>query len=229
MQTIIGVAVVALALATLAAPVGAQSGVADAGDALTKPSGFLPGYSLLKPVPDKEGRFVWLAPDAELRGYRSFILPPLAIWIDADAQYRGLSADVVQRLATIYQTAFAGVLAPDYPIVEQAGPGVAVCRFAITGVTPEKPGFRPRDVVPVALAFHAIRAASGTSAKVARVSGEIVCEDSMTQKMLLEAVVTNTGRKQFTEGQPILWSDVEPVLAGWAQDFKDRLNALQSR
>ena len=37
------------------------------------------------------------------------------------------------------------------------------------------------------------------------------------------------GTKAFAENQPIMWSDVEPVLTGWAQDFKDRLNAVQGR
>jgi len=62
---------------------------------------------------------------------------------------------------------------------------------------------------------------------VARVSGEIMCEDSVTQKLLLEAVITGVGTKQFAENQAITWDDVQPVLAGWAQDFKDRLNALR--
>ena len=228
MRKPIGIAV-ALATAAFATQLPAQGPGAAAGEGLVYPSGFLPDYARLKPVPGKEGRLAWLAPDAELRGYKSFILPPLMIFIDPDAQYRGLAADVVQRLATIYQTAFARVLSPEYPVVDQPGPGVAMCRFAITGVTPDRPQFRPRDVVPVMAAFRVVRAATGTSAREARVSAEIQCEDSVTQKLLIEAVVTGVGTKQFAEDQPIMWSDVEPVLAGWAQDFKDRLNAVQGR
>jgi hypothetical protein len=214
-------------VAMFSAAVAAQTPLVPPSEGIGNPSGFLPDYSLLKPVPGKEGRYAWTAPDAELRTYSKFILAPLSIWIDPDAQYRGLAADVVQRFASIYQTAFARVLAPEYPVVEQPGPGVAVCRFAITGVTPDRPGFRPRDVVPVMAAFRVVRAATGTSAKVARVSGEIACEDSVTQKLLVEGVVTGVGTKQFAENQPITWDDVQPVLAGWAQDFKDRLNATR--
>jgi hypothetical protein len=220
---------VALTLATLAAPVAAQGPGAAAGEGLVYPSGFLPDYSRLKPVPGKPGRLAWLAPDPELRGYNRFILQPLTITIDPDAQYRGLEADVMQRLAAIYQTAFARVLSPEYPVVDQPGPGVALCRFAITGVTPVSPQFRPRDALPFMAAFNVVRAASGASARVARVSAEIECEDSLTQKLLLEAVVTGVGTKQFAENQPIMWSEVEPVLSGWAQDFKDRLNTAQGR
>jgi hypothetical protein len=78
-------------------------------------------------------------------------------------------------------------------------------------------------------AFHVVRSSTGTSARVARVSAEIQCEDSLTQKLLVEAVVTGVGTKQFAENQPIMWSEVEPVLTGWAQDFKDRLNTVQGR
>ena len=228
MRKTIGI-VVALATAAFATPLAAQGPGAAAGEGPAYPSGFLPDYARLNPVPGKEGRLAWLAPDAELRAYKRFILQPLTITIDPDAQYRGIEADVMQRLAAIYQTAFTRVLSPEYPVVDQPGPGVALCRFAITGVTPVSPQFRPRDALPFMAAFNVVRTATGTSARVARVSAEIECEDSLTQKLLLEAVVTGVGTKQFAENQPIEWSQVEPVLTGWAQDFKDRLNSVQGR
>src|SRR5215467_6319850 len=131
---------------------GAQTGATDSG--VPNASGFLQDYTRLKPVPQKEGRYAWAAPDAQLRQYTKLMLPPMEIWIDRDAPYRGLSADVVQRIASIYQASFARVLAPEFPVVDQPGPGVATCRFAITGVTPDRPAFRPSDAVPVMAAFH---------------------------------------------------------------------------
>jgi len=211
-----------LAVDSAAQQPGAASGVPNA-------SGFLKDYSRLQPVPGKEGRYAWTAPAAELKPYTRFMLPPMEIWIDRDAQYRGLSADVVERLAGIYQSSFAHVLAPNYGVVTQPGPGVATCRFAITGVTPERPAFRPRDIIPIKAALTVVRAATGTSAEVARVSAEIECEDSVSQKPLLAAVITGVGNKNFVEGEPIKWDDVGPVLASWAQDFKARLDAVQGR
>jgi len=58
----IGIVVVALVLAALAAPLAAQGPGAAAGEGLVYPSGFLPDYSRLKPVPGKPGRLAWLAP-----------------------------------------------------------------------------------------------------------------------------------------------------------------------
>jgi hypothetical protein len=215
--------------ATLALAAHAQAQQPPAGEAVPNASGFLKDYTQLKPVPGREGRYAWTAPDAELRPYTQFILPPLEIWIDRDAQYRGLSADVVQRLASIYQSSFGQVLGPQYTVVTQPGPGVATCRFAITGVTPERPAFRPRDIIPIKAAFTLVRAATGTSAQVARVSGEIECDDSVSQKPLVAAVITGVGNRNFIEGEPIKWDDVGPVLASWAQDFKARLDAVQGR
>ena len=57
----------------------------------------------------------------------------------------------------------------------------------------------------------------------------IAIEDSVSHKLLIEAVITGVGDKKFVEGQPITWPGVEPVLASWAQDFKARLNAVQGR
>jgi len=224
----IAVLFVLIAGISLVPSAGAQtSGASDS--SVPNASGFLQDYTRLKPVPQKEGRYAWAAPDAELRQYTKFMLPPMEIWIDRDAPYRGLSADVVQRIASIYQTSFARVLAPEFPVVDQPGPGVATCRFAITGVTPERPGFTPLDVVPIKAAFNFVRAASGTSAQVARVSAEIQCADSVSHKLLMEAVITGVGERKFVEGQPITWDDVGPVMASWAQDFKTRLNAVQGR
>jgi len=199
------------------------------GESVPGASGFLRDYTKLQPVPGKEGRYAWALTDAELRPYTRFVLPPMEIWVDRDAQYRGMSAEVVQRLASIYQTSFRRVLAPEFPVVDKPGPGVATCRFAITGVTPERPGLTPLDVVPIKAAFNILRNATGTAAKVARISAEIECHDSVTGRPLLAAVITGVGEQKFIEGQPITWPEVEPVLRGWAQDFKQRLNVVQGR
>lgn len=224
------VAIAAFAFYFIAAlAIDATAQQADTSDGVPNPSGFLKDYSMLRPVEGKDGRYAWTAPTGELKPYTRFILPPMEIWVDRDAQYRGLSADVVERLAGIYQSSFARTLAPQYAVVAQPGPGVATCRFALTGVTPERPAFRPRDIIPIKAAFSLVRAATGTSAQVARVSAEIECEDSVSQKPLLAAVITGVGNRKFVEGQPITWDDVGPVLASWAQDFKARLDAVQGR
>lgn len=208
---------------------GQPGGSSALGESVPGASGFLQDYTKLRPVAGREGRYAWALPDAELRPYTRFLLPPMEIWVDRDAQYRGLSADVVQRLAAIYQASFRRVLAPEFPVVDKPGPGVATCRFAITGVTPERPGFTPLDVVPIKAAFNLVRNATGTAAKVARVSAEIECHDSVAGTPLLAAVITGVGEQKFIEGQPITWPEVEPVLRGWAQDFKSRLNAVHGR
>jgi hypothetical protein len=217
-----GFALVAL-FAGCATPPGYVSGNATG---VPDGSGFLQDYALLRPVPGREGRYIWALPDAELRRYTRFIFPPMEIWIDRDAQYRGLSADVVQRLAAIYQASMRGVLAPGFSVVNQPGPGVASCRFAITGVTPERPGLRAVDVVPIKAAFNLVRGATGTASKVARVSAEIECQDSVTGRALMAGVITGVGEQRFLEGQPITYAQVESVLNEWAQDFRQRLNAV---
>jgi hypothetical protein len=227
MAPIVTIAIVSLLAAAMPCAFAQATRSTETG--IPNASGFLKDYARLKPVQGKEGRYAWTAPDAELKQYTRLMLPPMEIWIDRDAQYRGLSADVVQRLASLYQTSFTRVLAPEFPVVSQPGPGVATCRFAITGVTPERPGFTPLDIVPIKAAFTLVRAATGTSAQVARVSAEIECEDSVSHKLLIEAVITGVGDRKFVEGQPITWPEVEPVLASWAQDFKARLNAVQGR
>jgi len=193
------------------------------------PSGFLDDYSKLQPVAEKEGRYAWTVPEPELKQYTKFQLPPAEIWIDRDAQYHGMAADTIQRLAASYQSGFRLALAPEYSVVEQPGPGVATCRFALTGLTPEKPGMTPIDVLPIKAVFNIVRTASGNAAKVARISAELECHDSVSKRLLIQAVITGVGSRKFNEGEPIPWADVEPVLRGWGEDFKQRLTAAQGR
>jgi hypothetical protein len=200
-----------------------------AGGPLADPSGFLQDYKRLAPVPGKDGRYAWTAPDPELRQYTRFMLPPMEIWIARDAPNRGLSADVVQRLAGIYQSSFTRVLAPQFSVADRPGAGVATCRFAITGVNPERPHMTPLDLVPIKALFNVARSATGNAPQVARVSAEIECEDSVSKKLLVEALISGVGDSKFAEGQPIAWTDVEPLLASWAHDFKARLLAVQGR
>ena len=156
---------------TLPAPCAAAQGAPSPSDGkVPNASGFLQDYARLKPAPEKDGRYAWMAADNELRQYTRFILPPM-----------------------------------------------------------ERPRFTPLDIVPIKAAFNLVRAAAGSSAQVARVSAEIECEDSVSHKLLIEAVITGVGERKFIEGQPITWPEVEPVLASWAQDFKVRLNAVQGR
>jgi hypothetical protein len=210
MKRRLAVGFIALASTVLAPCAAAQGAPSSSDSKVPNPSGFLQDYARLKPVPEKEGRYAWMTADNELRPYTRFMLPPMEIWIDRDAPYRGLSADVVQRLANIYQTSFTRVLAPEFVVVNQPGPGVATCRFALTGVTPEHPRFTPLDIVPIKAAFNLVRAATGSSAQVARVSAEIECEDSVSHKLLIEAVITGVGERKFVEGQPITWSESSP-------------------
>lgn len=217
-----GVALLALCAGCATPPGGGSA----SGEGVPGASGFLQDYAKLRPVPGREGHYAWALPDTELRMYARFILPPIEIWIDRDAQYPGLSADVVQRMAAIYQTSFRSALAPGFPVVDQQGPGVATCRFAITGVTPERPGLNAVDMVPIKAAFNLVRGATGTAAKVARVSAEIDCSDSVTGRALMAGVITGVGEQRFVEGQPITYAQVASVLQGWAQDFRQRLNAV---
>ena len=73
--------------------------------------------------------------------------------------------------------------------------------------------YRTSDIVPIKAAFNLVRAVTGSSAQVARVSVQIECEDSVSHKLLTEAVITGVGQRKFIEGQPITWPEVEPVLA----------------
>jgi hypothetical protein len=224
MQTRFVAAGAVLSFVVCVSPAAAQGG-----SNVPNPSGFLKDYSSLEPVAGREGRYSWSVPEAELGAYKTFLLPPMEAWIDRDAQYRGLPSDVVERLAATYQSSFRQVLAPEYPVVDKPGAGVAACRFALTGLTPERPAMTPVDVLPIKAIFNVVRTASGTSSKVARISAELECSDSLSGRLLLQAVVTGAGDHKFAENEPIRWADVEPVLKGWASDFKQRFNAAHGR
>ena len=101
-------------------------------------SGFLTDYSALEPI-DKRDR-VRVKPVAcqSLDFVDSFCIEPV-VWLADDMGQPASSAKNQEAIRNALQEALVNELSCIRPVVEQAGPGTALVRSAITGVQESKP------------------------------------------------------------------------------------------
>jgi hypothetical protein len=95
--------------------------------------------------------------------------------------------------------------------------------FALTGVTPERPGFNPLDVLPIKIAINAARYATGTDKSVIAVSGEADVRDGVTNERLFAQVTTRKDVHLFI-GRQVTWDDVKDGATEWATQARALLD-----
>ena len=79
-----------------------------------------------------------------------------------------VSAEVLQQILDYANSQLRQALGKRFTMVDQAGPGVARLRIAITSVAAKKEGLKPYQLVPLAFVVTmASRAAEGTPQKAA--------------------------------------------------------------
>ena len=103
------------------------------------------------------------------------------------------------------------------------GPNVLVLRYALTGVTPERPGFTPLDLLPVKIAVDATRYATGTDKTVIVISGEVEALDGATNERLFAEVAIKRDYHLFI-GKQLTWDDLRDGATNWAKLSRQRLD-----
>jgi hypothetical protein len=110
-----------------------------------------------------------------------------------------------------------------YEVVDQPGPGVLKLRYALTGVTPERPQFTPLDMLPIKMAVDAARAATGTDKTVIVVAGEVEAREGVTDERLFAQVAVRRDYHLFI-GKQLTWEDLRSGASSWAKLSRERLD-----
>ncbi len=175
---------------------------------IEKPSGFLPDYSLLKPVanpPAGTQIYTYKNPDVSRGDYRSVMIDPVIIYqsanannasndnqtpeqIKAQAQEQAQEKLQAQIAQPSIQSGIKSVVSQKMPITNRAGAGVARLSVAITGAMLEKEGLKPWNLIPVSAVITMASKASGMDSKTPALMIELKFTDSLTGKLLKETV-----------------------------------------
>jgi hypothetical protein len=191
-------------------------------------SGFLGDYSGFARVPDQPDAWQWVRPGVNWRQYTKVFIPPVEVWLNPTAQYLGIQPDLYKQMTDTFRTLTAQEFrAGGYEVVDKPGPGVLKLRYALTGVTPERPGLTPLDLLPIKMAVDATRAATGTDKTVIVVSGEVDARASATDERLYAEVAVRRDYHLFL-GKQLTWDDLRNGATNWAKLSRERLDRARA-
>jgi len=178
-------------------------------------SGFLRDYARLEETLEAGGATVrgWVSPQFTPENYNAVLLDPLVFYPEPRPSEK-VSAEVLQQILDYANSQLRQALGKRFTMADQAGPGVARLRIAITSVAAKKEGLKPYQLVPLAFVVTmASRAAEGTPQKAAIVV-ESEATDSTTGKLLGERVRTGTGERlaKIGEKDVITLDTVKPLI-----------------
>ena len=174
--------------------------------------GFLGDYSMLKEQKDASGEPV--------RRYVSSKLAPGAyqkLLIDAVQFYPAPQTSEFVDMKTYndvrnyVEAQMRSKLGGRVPLATAPGPGVVRVRTAITAVAAETPGLKPYEVLPIGMAFSAIRGRG----KDAVLGIEVDMLDSQTGERIGAAVRRGTGEHLGSDETKLTLDHLRPLLDKW--------------
>lgn len=184
----------------------------------------------LQPNPQQTGQLVYHRPGVNLKTYHSLIIEPLAfIEHQPDGQWQLLQAEQASRIDQAYRDQLQQALqAAHIAVVQDAAPGVARLRVAITGFRHDKPGLAVSDFIPVKAVFNLARKAVGAEPYLLQVSTLGQLEDAQSGMLLAGSVDTIDKAGSKTLDQPITLEILQNTITRWSQRNARQLAQLLS-
>lgn len=191
------------------------SGCATKMDPTTKAPGFLPNYSLLKPIPSPDGTqiYSYKDPKAQISDYHAAIITPVALYQTATES--GVTAAQIEQARANIDQGIKQIVSKKLPITTKSAPGVARVNVAITGAVLEGDGFSPLNLVPISAAIKLASMASGLDNKKPVMVVEIKIVDSQSDKLLKETVTTISGEKFRMNSNTV--EEFQKLATEWVQ------------
>jgi hypothetical protein len=166
----------------------------------------------------------YLAPGADLRKYKRFILDTVTVYRGSDAQFGDATDADKQQLAQYMHSTFANALGSRYSIVTKPGPDVARIHLTLGGLEDSTPVVSTAShVLPVGLVTNLVNEQSGKPASFSAsvtIAGEI--RDSQTNKLEVSFI-----QKRFPDAMDI--SDSMVARDGQKAAIKDTADTFRAR
>lgn len=160
-----------------------------------KPTGFLPDYSKLKPLPSPENIQVYsyTNPNAKKNYYTSVIVESVVLYQTATKD--GVSNEQIESARSAITAGIKQIVAKRFKITNTPGTHVAAMSVAITGATVEGESFKPWNIIPISAAIFLASKATNLDSKQPILVVEIKIVDSKTHDLLKETASTINGEK----------------------------------
>lgn len=159
-----------------------------------KTAGFLPDYSLLKPVsgvPEGVEIYRYTAPNVQRGDYHAVMIMPVMLY--QTATENGIEKDQLTTAQADLQSGIEKVVRHKMRVVNSAGPGVIQLSVAITGAVVDGQGLKPRNLLPISAAILLASKATGVDEKTPSMMVELKFVDSQTNQLVREVVTVIHG------------------------------------
>ena len=106
----------------------------------------------------------YIAPDANLAQYTSFILEPPVIYRGEGSDFHGLSDEDVQKIGQMFVDQTKAALGTKYRVVTKPGPHTASLRFTIVEVSTTVPYVSTATrIIPIGAAINLVKGGVGSN------------------------------------------------------------------
>jgi hypothetical protein len=216
-------AVILLALAVTLAGCGSSRPVRD-----VQPQGFLGDYSRLTPGAEGEAALRYINPDVQWASYDKVIVAPVTVWRSPEDS--GIPEQDLKTAADYLYAQLRDELGKDFELVDQPGPNTLRVEAALTGAkAANQTMVVVSSVIPVSAAISgAYEYVTGEPTFQGQAATEAKFTDAQSGEVLAAAVDERMGGRSLSSAANE-WTDVNNILAYWAQQVRFRLCELQER
>ena len=206
-----------------------------------KYSGFLSDYSKLQPDPDGSKAMRYINPETSLKKYNKVMIDKIVISLKSDAEYKAIDPEEMKALTDYFREAITKELGSDYPVVNQAGPGVLRARIAITDLVPTKTAMTvvvlvtPYATVADLASGAASKGGAGSAPYLGHSAVEVEGMDSETLQPVFSYVEQKFPKKYDVENPTAYfdaystWAYVKNNFDYWAKKFRTRMDEAHGK
>lgn len=191
-------------------------------------SGFLGDYSRLQPAKSAEGDPVirWVSPDLRSKGYTQIMLDPVVLYPEPKTTAQ-VSEQALNSMTMTLEDNLRRELAKEVTLVSSPSPETMHVRIALTGVDISNKGFKPYEILPIALVAKGAILAAGKRTQEVALFLEMQVTDSQTDQLLAQVVRKSFGEDLSNKDKVLKQEDVNEVLNVWSKDLSSALHELK--
>ena len=193
-----------------------------------EPQGFLGDYSMLTAGDEGQAVLRYVNTSAEWARYDKVLVEPVVVL--GSSGTRDIPEEDLQTAANFLYAQLRQELGQDFELVDAPGPNTLRVAAALTDAEPANQTMVVvSNVVPLAMATSgAYEYITGNPTFQGQAAAEAKVTDAQTSELLAAAVDKRTGGRTLSSAETS-WTDVNNILAYWAQLMRFRLCEQQAR
>ncbi len=194
----------------------------------TEYSGFLGDYSRLQSAKSLDGEPVmrWVSPALKAGKYSKVMIDPVTLY-PRPAPSKTVSEQVLYQMTNKLENNLRRELGAEMPIVATPGAKTLRLQVAITGVDISNKGFKPYEILPIALVVKGAILAAGQRTQEVALYVELEVTDAQTGEVLAQVVRKDFGKDLSNKNKVLTQADADQVLQDWAKNLRSALHDLK--